>query len=492
MRIGTLLVGTAVAAAWAPMRAVLPRATGPAQSARHTLAARAPRTRILSTASAALELPSAEWVLDAEPLPPIPPPRRWLRRCATLAAVASAAAAAALFARSRPALLRLGTIPLIAGTLNLSTNWLAIKMMFYPLRFVGLGPIGWHGIVARKKEVMAGKIVDDVMLRLIDLREVFLRLPAEKVAAALDPTIRAVAADLAAELKARKSLGSSLASTGLSSRALDGAVVAQGRELVAAVVRDIQADPAAVFSLRDIVLRGIATDPRVLVDLFEKCGAEDLRFVVRSGFWLGGALGVLQAALWAVWNPWWSLALSGALVGMVTDQIALKAIFEPVQPVRVGRWTVHGLFLRRQEQVSDEFSDFMASRVLSAPQLWDEILNGANRQSLRDLVTRRVDSFANDRAGAARALLGDAEWKWLRRELAERLFAALPDAAPALYEITDDSLRLRELMKERMRQLSCEEFERVLHPIFEEDEITLIAVGTALGGVVGAMQAGAF
>ena len=44
-------------------------------------------------------------------------------------------------------------------------------------------------------------------------------------------------------------------------------------------------------------------------------------------------------------------------------------------------------------------------------------------------------------------------------------------------------------MVEEMGRLSSAEFERVLHPVFEEDEWTLILIGTALGGIAGVLQA---
>ena len=44
-------------------------------------------------------------------------------------------------------------------------------------------------------------------------------------------------------------------------------------------------------------------------------------------------------------------------------------------------------------------------------------------------------------------------------------------------------------MSEKMQTLTPAEFERVLHPVFEEDEWTLIATGTVLGGIAGAAQA---
>ena len=43
-------------------------------------------------------------------------------------------------------------------------------------------------------------------------------------------------------------------------------------------------------------------------------------------------------------------------------------------------------------------------------------------------------------------------------------------------------------LKKNLRRLTPQEFERVLHPVFEEDELTLIVVGAVLGLAVGWAQ----
>ena len=50
-------------------------------------------------------------------------------------------------------------------------------------------------------------------------------------------------------------------------------------------------------------------------------------------------------------------------------------------------------------------------------------------------------------------------------------------------------LRLEPTISEAMAALPSARFERVLHPVFEQDEAILIAVGAALGAVVGLAQA---
>ena len=51
-----------------------------------------------------------------------------------------------------------------------------------------------------------------------------------------------------------------------------------------------------------------------------------------------------------------------------------------------------------------------------------------------------------------------------------------------------EALDMETTIREKMKELSSEEFEGVLHPAFEEDEILLILIGGVLGLVVGVLQ----
>jgi len=73
-------------------------------------------------------------------------------------------------------------------------------------------------------------------------------------------------------------------------------------------------------------------------------------------------------------------------------------------------------------------------------------------------------------------------------EIAKRVVDELPEHVHVLHEYTDATLGLQELMRERMKMMTPQEFERVLHPIFEQDELTLIISGAVLGAIAGYLQ----
>ena len=77
-------------------------------------------------------------------------------------------------------LLLLLTIPVITALIGWVTNWAAVKMIFHPERFVGIGPIGWQAILTRRSHKFATGVADMAADNLISAREIAQRLdPAE-------------------------------------------------------------------------------------------------------------------------------------------------------------------------------------------------------------------------------------------------------------------------------------------------------------------------
>jgi len=91
--------------------------------------------------------------------------------------------------------------------------------------------------------------------------------------------------------------------------------------------------------------------------------------------------------------------------------------------------------------------------------------------------------------GAAAAVLGPSGWRTLEASLVARVVRELPRHLPLVYAYSDRALDLETTLRVKMQGLSGEEFERVLHPVFQEDELTLILVGAFLGLLAGFGQA---
>lgn len=58
------------------------------------------------------------------------------------------------------------------------------------------------------------------------------------------------------------------------------------------------------------------------------------------------------------------MPVAGFLVGWVTNYLALKVIFRPLEPKQILCWTVQGIFLKRQHEVSATFARVIITEIL--------------------------------------------------------------------------------------------------------------------------------
>ena len=250
---------------------------------------------------------------------------------------------------------------------------------------------------------------------------------------------------------------------------------------------DVEENIGSVCNLRSCVVRQMMSDRSLLGELFRISGKDELVFLVDSGLFFGFFLGLLQVIVSLYLQNPWTLSIGGLIVGLATNWLALKWIFEPVNPFKIGPFVLQGLFLRRQKEVSADFSKFFANKVLTSRQLWHSMLTDPTTlPEWEKLLAKRFSSFTRELT-LGTVNLEEQKPRKLKTASAKacaNLFSYLTD----LHEYVDEALAIEQTLRARMIAMTSTQFERVLHPIFEEDEMTLILSGGALGFLAGFVQ----
>lgn len=180
---------------------------------------------------------------------------------------------------------------------------------------------------------------------------------------------------------------------------------------------------------------------------------------------------------WVAKPMTWTLPVAGSLVGYVTNYVAIRFLFEPADPVEVipGVLTVQGLFESRQIEVSDEFGAFMEQRVLNSTGLLQALAEGSDDGKLYEFLRRQLPFPIPSHI--VKAALHAIE------KVAEN-----PAEYPDVHRYVTQQLDIEETLSYRLKQLTPKSFEDLLHPVFQEDEMTLIVTGGVLGAIAGTAQ----
>ncbi|PJZ43984.1 DUF445 domain-containing protein [Leptospira brenneri] len=386
-------------------------------------------------------------------------------------------------------------IPFTYGFVGWVTNWLALKMTFYPLQFVGIPPyLGWQGIIPRKAHKMASKSVDVITERLLNIKEVFLKVDPKKAESVflpvLEPSIRYTIIEFSNSLDPK--LWEMIPE--FVREEIYHKVKRESGVTIRKVIRKLQKDIDTLFDVKALVLKKLSgKNVGLVVELFQEVGAPEFRFIERSGFYFGFLLGLVQMIFMIYFPLAWTLPIQGVIVGYLTNYLALEMIFRPLLPKKfLGIFTYQGLFLKRQTEVSRLYAKLVSEKILTPENILSELIFGKASKDIIDIIRKEVIHHVDTVTFLAKPALY-ATGKIEEFESAkERIARAMADNAVEksfhLEEYLGTALEIESMMGDRMAALPPKEFESILRSAFQEDELLLILVGAALGAVVGWFQ----
>jgi uncharacterized membrane protein YheB (UPF0754 family) len=120
------------------------------------------------------------------------------------------------------------------------------------------------------------------------------------------------------------------------------------------------------------------------------------------------------------------------------------------------------------------------------------MLTGPMSDRTRALIEKHVRPMVDEAIGIARPAfqlaVGSREYEAIKSDLSSRALEMTLEPFDDPVFVESRAVLIEDQMRERMIEMSPDEFSQLLRPTVEEDEWKLIAVGAVLGGLAGLMQ----
>jgi uncharacterized membrane protein YheB (UPF0754 family) len=392
------------------------------------------------------------------------------------------------------AALQLLSIPVVSAIVGWGTNVVALKMTFYPLEFKGIPPyLGWQGIIPAKAESMASRTVDLMTTKLVGVQEVIERLDPDRVVAEMQDGVAVMLRQVIDDVMMQEQPELWRALPEAIRQGIYDRASADAPAVIRESLHDIKIDIEDLIDLKKMAVDALLADRAFLNQIFLECGKDEFIFIERSGIYFGFIFGLIQMLLWIVYPASWTLPLAGFFLGYITNVLALKMIFEPANPVKVGRFVWQGSFLKRQVEVSEAYARLIARNIITTHNIVKTISNGPGTTKLLEIVERHIREAVGAYQGVpqpiARFMLGSARYDAVRERIARAIVRAVPEGPIYLVEsYAHQALDLENTLRTRLEALPPDQFAGLLRPIFQEDEWKLLLVGAVLGLLVGLFQ----
>jgi len=405
--------------------------------------------------------------------------------------------------------IKLATIPFFTGAIGWLINYTGLIMLFNPIRFHGKripglaelstllprrlqevpgimqGGIGWQGIVPARAAKMGSIAVDKAIAKLGTPADFYQQLEPDQIAEHIVTMFKPEIPGIVDSTMRREHAG---LWQNVPPRARE-AVYARVQQQLPTIVRDITNEIGLhidqLLDVKLMIVDHFEKNPALVNRIFRDTGKHELKMMVNFGFIFGFLLGIPVAVITHFITNWWLLPFLGVIVGWTTNLLGMWFIFEPPEPRKIGPFTLHGLFVRRQPETAKVYAQIIADNVVTLENIGNFLLEGPRadrtRQMLEEAMGPAIDRAAGPARAAVRVAVGTREYDTIRDSVAQEAagYTMTPFRDPEFSR--RQSAKIRELIFERTKELPPRDFIEMMRSAFKEDEWMLYLHGAVMG-----------
>ncbi|MGB9825453.1 MAG: DUF445 domain-containing protein, partial [Desulfofundulus sp.] len=183
--------------------------------------------------------------------------------------------------------------------------------------------------------------------------------------------------------------------------------------------------------------------------------------------------------------------LVGALIGWVTNWLAVWLIFRPYRPVRVLGYTIQGVVPKRRDELARVIGKVIEEQLLPLEQL----LNYFRSEQLNEELIRSVDTAVRVRVmDRLPGFLPLSLRRMISEALAEQVKKELPPLVNELVNRFGEKLKgdlcMSKVVEEQVNSFSLEQLERIITSVASRELKHIEILGGVLGFIIGLLQVG--
>jgi uncharacterized membrane protein YheB (UPF0754 family) len=186
------------------------------------------------------------------------------------------------------------------------------------------------------------------------------------------------------------------------------------------------------------------------------------------------------------------LPLIAATIGWFTNYIAVKMLFHPRKPIKIGFITLHGIFPKRQIEIASSVGRMVANDLLSSKDIEQRLATEDNIRAIIDKIEDTLDNYFEVKFPLKFPLLSKFISPNMRSKIKDEMLDEVEHLAPDLIANQVNDLEkvfdVEQIIKEKVSNLSTEKLENLMMSIIEKELTFIEWVGAGLGFIIGLVQ----
>ena len=188
-----------------------------------------------------------------------------------------------------------------------------------------------------------------------------------------------------------------------------------------------------------------------------------------------------------------SIPIVSAVIGWLTNLVAVRMIFRPRKPFRLLGLEIVGLVPKRRSELARKIGETVERELISHRDIQNLINTPLFHEEVNGLLGKKIDEFINNNLRSNPLIgmfLSATVTGTIRDVLAKEIQKMIPDAMEQMFKRVELKLDFKEIVRQRIEEFDLQKLEEIIYGIAARELRAIEWYGGVLGFAVGLLQAG--
>lgn len=184
------------------------------------------------------------------------------------------------------------------------------------------------------------------------------------------------------------------------------------------------------------------------------------------------------------------LVIVGAIIGWVTNILAIKLLFRPLKPIKIlgTPFQIVGLIPKRKADIAKNIGEVVANELLSIDDILDEAIQAEDKDRIKALLKSKISTVIDEKMNTLPSMFKLMVIGYVEELVEKELDTMLLDLTDNLKETISKRIDIATLVEHKIIMLDLKEMENMILTIAAKELKHIELLGLFLGGLIGLIQ----
>ena len=184
------------------------------------------------------------------------------------------------------------------------------------------------------------------------------------------------------------------------------------------------------------------------------------------------------------------LAIIGGLIGYITNVIAIKLIFRPINPIKIPILNIEiiGMIPKRKTEIATNIAKVVEEQFISVDEITDNIITEQDKQHIIDYIKVRVKLILSEKMTLIPSTIRNLVQNYVSEIIEDEIREGIDELSEEMIIKTKNRINIKEIIENKINELDLYELETIILQLVKNELRHIEVLGLILGFFIGIVQ----